>query len=146
MSHKLALRASFAVVVGLLIPSGCSVAPGGGGNGNTGNGTASGVVVFNDPDSTFETSDVYDVDAEIVQFDAGTLAMIWKADGTVFQAGMWPADGNSLGTTGGFRVRFGNVNGQRRAFFTESLSGYVYDFVVTGGNMNIFSTNVPVPQ
>ncbi len=146
MSHQLALRASLPVVVCLLISSGCAGTPGGGGNGNTGNGTGSGLVVFSDPDSTFETSDVYDVDEAIVQFDAGTLAIIWKADGTVFQEGMWPTDGNSLGATGGFQVRFGNVSGQRRAFFTESLSGYIYDFVVTGGNLNIFSTSVPVPQ
>lgn len=115
-----------------------------GGTDNT--PTGPNLVVFQDPDSAFTTSDVYDVNEEIVQFEADTKAILWAADGTAYQAGTWVTNENLLGATGFFQVRFGNVSGARRAFFTESSTATICDIRVTAGQLSIFATSVPVPQ
>lgn len=116
-------------------------------NGGTdgGDGTdATLLKVFMDPDSDFETTDVYDVDEDIVQLDEFKGELIWKADGTR-QAG-WPSQENFLGQTGSFLVRFGTVDGERRAFFTETGPATICDIRLTNGNILIYPTNVTVPQ
>lgn len=100
--------------------------------------------VFMDPDSDFETTDVFDVDGDIVQHDDLNGELIWKADGTR-EAG-WPSQENFLGTTGAFLVRFGTVDGERRAFFTETGPATICDIRLNNGNIQIFPTNVTVPQ
>ncbi len=76
-------------------------------NGNeNGNGGAK-LVVFQDPDSDFSTTDVMDVDGEIVQLDGARGELIWVADGTT--EGGWDIDGNLLGN-GFFTVAFGTEN------------------------------------
>ena len=78
-------------------------------------GDTSTLAVFTDDATEFETSDVYDADDEIVRFDTTTKSIIWAADDRAFQEGNWDVIGNFLGAAQAFQVRFGNVDGQRRA-------------------------------
>jgi hypothetical protein len=100
-------------------------------------------VEFQDPDSDFSTTDVRDVDDEIVRFDATALRLIWVADDLAFDG--WDVNGNQL--AGGFyTVRFGTEDGERRAYFTETSPPTICDISVSGGALSISSTNVTVPQ
>lgn len=100
--------------------------------------------VFEDPESEFATSDVRDVDEETVRFDPAAGSLIWAADGTAF--GGWVIDGNFLGSTGQFQVRFGTKDGERRAYFTETGPATICDIEVTDGDLQISPTSVMVPQ
>lgn len=106
---------------------------------------AENVAKFQDPDSDFETTEVRDVDGEIMQFDTATNELVWQADGT--RIASWTVDGTSLlfGNLE-FRARFGTEDGERRAFFTEVNPPTICDLVVNDGVLTIFATNTPVPQ
>ncbi len=112
----------------------------------SGASSAANLVVFQDPDTSFSSSDVYDVDDEIVRFDSNTNSIIWAASDTSFQMGSWVTSGNFLGATNFFQVRFGNVDGQRRAFFTETVNATICDIGIIAGSLSISGTNVTVPQ
>ena len=102
--------------------------------------------VFVDPDdATFCTSDVRDVDDEIVRFDTSTNSIIWAADGSAYQAGSWTVAGVFL-AGGGFQVRFGTQDGERRAYFTETGPATICQIQVFGDFLSISATNVTVPQ
>ncbi len=108
-------------------------------------GTDASLAKFADPDSGFETTDVRDVDGEIMQFDTETNELVWQLDGS--RIANWQVQGTSLLPNGGeFRVRFGTQDGERRAFFTEVSPPTICDLVVTNGSLSIFPTNVQVPQ
>jgi hypothetical protein len=119
------------------------------GNGNTNtngdendNGAAN-LVVFQDPDSEFSTTDVMDVGADIVRFDDANGQIIWAEDGTT-ESG-WDINGNLL-QGGFFTVAFGTENGQRGAYFTETATATICDIRLSGGDIQIFPTTTPVPQ
>jgi hypothetical protein len=97
--------------------------------------------VFSDPDSTFMTSDVRDVDDQIVRFDTANNALIWVASGQSF-AGFRV---NGLSLSSSFQVRFGTVDGERRAYFTETGPATICDIEVVNGQLVISATNVRVP-
>ena len=99
--------------------------------------------MFQDPDSEFSTSDVMDIDGEIVRFDAANQQMIWAADSTAFDG--WDIDGNAL-AGGFFTVRFGTENGVRGAYFTETSPPTICDIAVTDGSLRISPTTTTVPQ
>lgn len=103
------------------------------------------LAVFVDPDSSFSTTDVRDVDEEVVWFDTTARSIIWAANGQVFQEGNWVVDGNFLGATGMFQVRFGTVDGDQRAYFTETGPATICDIFVTDQRIRIVSTTVSVP-
>ncbi len=112
-------------------------------NGNeNGNGGAN-LVVFQDPDSDFSTTDVMDIDREIVRLDGAREELIWIADGTT--AGGWDINGNLLGN-GFFTVAFGTENGQRGAYFTETATATICNIQLRNGDIRISATNTPVPQ
>jgi hypothetical protein len=54
--------------------------------------------------------------------------------------------GNFLGAAQFFQVRFGNVDGQRRAFFTETGPATICDIEPVGDSISISPTNTEVPQ
>ncbi len=115
-------------------------------NGDTADDNgADNVAKFQDPDSDFETTEVRDVDGEIMQFDTSTNELVWQADGT--RIAQWTVEGNSLlfGFSE-FRARFGTEDGQRRAYFTEVVPPTICDLVVNNGALSIFSTTTQVPQ
>ena len=101
------------------------------------------MAVFHDPSSTFATSDVRDVQGQIVRFDLATNSLIWATDGRSFSG--YPVDGKFIRSDHAFQVRFGTDGGERRAYFTETVKGTICDLEVTGGQLVLTSTNVMVP-
>jgi hypothetical protein len=110
------------------------------------------LVVFKDPATEFSTSDVRDVQDEIVRFNTAD-ELIWTGDGTRFPE--YIVDGNLIAYHHNadkfFQVRFGTKAGERRAYLTETddrLGGApatILDIEVVGGQLVITRTNVPVP-
>jgi hypothetical protein len=98
---------------------------------------------FHDPDSTFSTPDVRDVEEQIVQFDVANNSLIWKTDGRSFPG--YPVSDNFIGSDKHFQIRFGTKDGERRAYFTETASATICDIAVSGGQLSISPTNVKVP-
>ena len=88
------------------------------------------------------TSDVRDVQNQIVRFDIANNALIWVADGRSFPG--YPVSGNFVRTDRSFQIRFG-TDGERRAYFTETASATICDIEVVGGQLSISPTNVKVP-
>lgn len=105
------------------------------------------LVTFTDPDTGFSTQSVHDVDREIIHFDAAQSAMIWGLDGTPVRG--WTTEGNELrwNRAGGFQVRFGTEDGERRAYFTEAGPGTICNLDVFGPDqLSIRPTNETPPQ
>ena len=71
--------------------------------------------------------------------------IIWAATGEAFNAGSWNVNGLFL-AGGGFQVRFGTKNGQRRAYSTETIPATICNISLGCGSVCIFPTNVPVPH
>ena len=94
--------------------------------------------------STFSTSDVRDVQNQIVRIDLTSGSLIWVADGRMFAG--YPVSGSYfLRADQAFQVRFGLEAGERRAYFTETVKGTICDIGVVNGVLQIVSTDVPVP-
>ena len=100
--------------------------------------------VFMDPGSDFQTSDVRDVDNEIVRFDTTEDALLWTATDLLFDG--WVVDGNFLGAGRPYQVRFGTVSGERRAYFTETGRGTICELSVVNNELFIAPTNLLPPQ
>lgn len=90
------------------------------------------LVVFTDPQTGFQTTDVRDADNEVVRFDRNEDTLLWSPTNLVFDG--WVVDGAFLDAGRLYRVAFGTVNGQRRAYFTESAGGTICDLSVDGNN------------
>jgi len=101
------------------------------------------LVVFRDPDSTFSTSDVRDLQDQIVRFDMTSNSLIWAADDRSFQG--YPVSGNFMRADRAFQVRFGTKDGERRAYFTETVATTICDIEIVGGQLVISPTSVKVP-
>jgi hypothetical protein len=102
------------------------------------------LAMFSDPASSFSTSDVRDVQDQIVRFDVTGNTLIWAADGRSFAG--YPVNGNFLGTNENFQVRFGTKDGERRAYFTETVATTICNVEIVGGQLLITPTNVNVPE
>ncbi len=116
--------------------------PGCGGD-NTGP-SESDFAVFRDPTSSFSTTDVRDIDDQIVRFIPADGTMLWTPSNLLFDN--WPVSGNFLGPDRAFEVRFGTVSGQRRAYFTQVGPGTICNLEVTGNSLQLSPTNVLPPQ
>lgn len=101
------------------------------------------VVVFEDPESSFKTSDVRDIDGQIVRFDTVAEQMIWTEDDSRFEG--WDIAGSKL-QRGFFCILFGSEGGVQHAYFTETSTQTICNIVVTNGSLSIFSTSEKVPQ
>lgn len=111
------------------------------------------LALFTDPSSGVSTSDLRDVDEQIVQVNTAD-ELIWTADGTRFPE--FIAVGNFIAYHHGadtfFQVRFGTKDGERRAYLgwrDDRLRGRrptILDLWVDGrGDLKIAETDVPVP-
>lgn len=100
--------------------------------------------LFTDPMGTFSTTHVRDVDGETIRFRVSNQSIVYQ-DGTEYQAGSWPVNGNFVGGNS-FLIRFGTEEGERRAYFTETGPATICDFQVTPTTFSIFPTQVTVPQ
>ena len=109
--------------------------------------------VFTDSSTAFSTSDVYDVQDEIIRF---TMAdeLIWVANDTRFAE--FIVDGNLIAYHHRgewfFQVRFGTKDGVRQAYLTwpdnrlKGLAPTILDiWVDERGELKVFETSVPVP-
>jgi hypothetical protein len=104
------------------------------------------LAVFADtaPGSTFSTTDVRDVQNQIVRIDRTSSSLIWVADGRMFAG--FPVSGSYfLRADQAFQVRFGLEAGERRAYFTETVRGTICDINVVNGVLQILPTDTPVP-
>jgi hypothetical protein len=101
------------------------------------------LAVFTDPASSFSTSDVRDVQEQIVRFDMTSNSLIWAVDGRSFSG--YPVSGNFIRADRSFQVRFGTKDGERRAYFTETVATTICDIEIVGGQLAISPTNVTVP-
>jgi len=99
--------------------------------------------MFVDPVSGFTTSDVRDVQEQIVRFDTANNALIWTADGRSFPG--YPVSGNFMRSDQSFQVRFGVKDGERRAYFTETVATTICDVDIVGGQLVITPTTAHVP-
>lgn len=109
-------------------------------NDDAGNDT---LATFQDPDSDFSTTDVADVNGDVVRFDADNARMIWVRDDLQFDN--FDVNGNLI-DDGFFTIRFGTENGMRMAYFTETNPPTICDINVIAGQLSIRSTNETVPQ
>ena len=111
------------------------------------------LVVFSDRASAFATSDVRDVQDQVVSFNTAD-ELIWTADGTRFSE--YIVDGTLIAyhhkADTFLQVRFGTKTGERRAYLTwtdDRLRGApatLLDLSVNArGDLIIAETNVPVP-
>ena len=100
------------------------------------------LAVFTDGQG-FETTDVRDVDGEVVRFDLDSGSLVWAASGEAFPD--WVVEGNFLGASQTYRVRFGNDGDVRRAYFTETGRGTICDLAISGGLLQIAPTNILPP-
>lgn len=150
MCHFQLRRWGVVAVCLFTLSTACNVQPGSqlgdGSDQDDGDTGGAKLAVFQDPDSDFSTSDVYDVGDQIVRFDTEAKTIIWVEDGRAFQEGAWEIDGNFLTVNAFFQVRFGNVDGERRAYFTETDTATICDIEVNVDDLFIIATNVPVPQ
>ena len=82
-------------------------------------GTMNGLMLFTEGASGFATSDVRDAQDQVIQFSV-TRDLIWAADGRRFSG--YPVSGIYVNAEKlcacWFEVRFGTVNGERRAYLT----------------------------
>jgi len=101
------------------------------------------LAMFRDPSSEFSTSDVRDVQGQIVRFDMTGNTLIWAADGKSFSG--YPVSDNFLGAAKNFQVRFGTEDGERRAYFTETVATTICDVEIVGGQLMVTPTTVTVP-
>jgi len=102
------------------------------------------LALFSDPESDFQTTDVHDIDEEIVRFDVTTNSIVWALDD--IQEGGYPVEGNLIGANGAFEVRFGTIDGGRRAYFTEVGPATICDIRAADGRISIFPTSTTVPE
>jgi hypothetical protein len=98
--------------------------------------------VFSDPATSFMTSDVRDAQGQIVRFDVASNSLIWVGDGRSFSG--YPVNGLFIRADRFFQVRFG-TDGERRAYFTETVTTTICDIEVVGGQLVITGTNLRVP-
>lgn len=98
---------------------------------------------FMDPRGGFSTNDVRDSEGDIVRFTVNG-SLVWPPTNATF--GGFPVNGNFIGPTQGFEIRFGTEGGQRRAYFTERGPGTICDIDLINGMINVSPTSRTVPN
>lgn len=121
--------------------------------------TPSGLIVFTEPRTGFSTSDLRDVQDQILQFN-GAGELIWTHDNTrlpgyrvsINPFGETPShyiEGRICPQGCAFVVRFGTSNGDRRAYLTVDYGhdnpGTVVDVEVGGGVLTVTQSTVFPP-
>jgi hypothetical protein len=112
--------------------------------------------VFVDDQTGFQTSDLYDAQNQIIQFNSNR-ELIWSADGTrlpgyrvwylTFPNGRryYFVEGKICEEGCGFEVRFGSENGERRAYLTVDYGhdnpGTMVDVDVVDGALRVTQTS-----
>ena len=103
--------------------------------------------VFTDPKTGYQTTDLYDVNGDIVQIDTRNQSMVWEQNETSYFEGRYTVtDDVFLRSDRFFQVRFGTENGERKAFFTETAARTICNIRLLDGNLRISATGVRVPN
>jgi len=102
------------------------------------------LATFTDPASSFSTSDVRDVQDQVMRFDTASNSLIWTVNGQSY-TGYPVIDTYFIRSDKFFQVRFGMRNGERRAYFTEAGRGTICDVEASSGGLTITPTDVTVP-
>ena len=116
------------------------------------------LIVFTEPGTRFSTSEVRDVQEQVLQLNTAN-ELIWTADGTrlpgyqVERCNCYPGVSFIVGKICAegcaFEVRFGTRNGERRAYLTADYGhdnpGTVVDVEVAGGALVVTRTSLFVP-
>ena len=100
--------------------------------------------VFVDPNTNFQTVDVRDAGNDIMRFDTSENALLWVESDLLFDG--WVVDGNFLDAARQYMVRFGTVNGEPRAYFTETRRGTLCELEVVDNELFISPTDLLPPQ
>jgi hypothetical protein len=130
----------------LMVLSGCTTIVGGDGNGNGDGGDDARYAVFVDPENPdFSTTDVYDVDGDIVRFDIENHAVFWVADGRTLDEGTWVLDGYVV-VGRGYQIRFGTDDGVRRAYISGVASENIYQSHFHADSFDFDPTSTPIPN
>ena len=122
-----------------LAVAGLSCGSGSSGSSPTAPSQGSTLATFTDPTTGQATSDVRDVDEQVMRFETPSGVLIWVADGSRHSG--WPVSGQFLDSARLYQVRFGSRSGQRRAYFTETGSGTICNLEVSGGQLRISATS-----
>ena len=101
--------------------------------------TSANIAIFTNAQTGFQTADVRDVNDEIMRFDTSNNTLIWTPDGSVHEG--WPVNGNLLLDSRIYQVRFGTVDGEERAYFTETARRTICDLSVVNGTLQIEATS-----
>ena len=115
------------------------------------------LIVFTDPGTGFSTSEVRDVQEQVLQINTAD-ELIWTADGTQLPGyrvdrccypGVSYIVGKICAEGCAFEVRFGTKDGERRAYLTADYGhdnpGTLVDVEVSGGALVVTRTSVFVP-
>jgi hypothetical protein len=122
-------------------------------------GASGALAVFTDSATGFSTTDLRDVQEQIVQLDNSAAELIWVADGTRlpgYRLTHPTADGKVQFIEGNicpegcaFEVRFGVRDGERRAYLTVDYihqnPGTLVDVELAGGALVVTPTDVYPP-
>ena len=115
--------------------------------------TLDGLAIFTDSATGFSTTDIHDVDGEVIRVNTAN-ELIWMANGMRFSEFI-AAAGNAIGYHHAndtyFQIRFGTKAGERRAYVTwpdRRLQGTatILDLWVDArGDLKVGETSVAVP-
>ena len=131
----------------VLVPGACipmQNTPTGNANDNSAEEPTSPFAVFEDPQTGFKTTDLYDADGQIVRFNAAGDTLIFAADGATMDG--WSVHDIFFDANEVFQARFGTDNGVQRAYFTESGPATICNVESQDGVIFIFPTEQTVPQ
>ena len=106
------------------------------------------LTVFSDPDSDFTTTELLDVDGQVLSFTTDSR-IVWVETSTAWIAsrrGEWTTDGNVLRSDGYFTVAYGSLDGRFAGWITRTSTGTVCDFESDGEVLDINPTNQPIEQ
>jgi len=106
------------------------------------------LTVFSDPDSDFTTTELLDVDGQVLSFTTDSR-IVWVDTSTAWtesRRGEWTTDGNVLRSDGYFTVAYGSLDGTFAGWITRTSTGNVCDFESDGEVLDINPTNEPIEQ
>jgi len=101
------------------------------------------VYVFEDPNSGFESAEVFDANRESVFFSTSN-ELLYTPQGLAF-AGFRVSQNWVSDDFGAFEIVFGREEGENRAYFVERFDGTLCDISVFAGRLEITSTDTFPP-
>jgi len=104
------------------------------------------LTVFQDPDSSFSTTELLDVDGEVISFTTDGR-IVWVETSMAWansRNAEWTTDGNTLRSDEYFTVAYGLVDGEFGGWITRASTDTVCDFDAEGDELFIDPTEETV--